>query len=208
LAASVAFLQHRGFVPVEETLESTMWVDQFDPGRSRAAEARLAGEGIVITSLAAEGAHDREVLRRVYSLYLACLHDVPTAHSVTDVSFEQFVARDVDAPNALPDAHFLAVAEGEYVAMCNFVRDPGQPTALAGRMTGCLPAWRGKGIVTTLKLRMARYARETGFETIRTWNSAHNAPMLRINESIGFVKQSSWVTFSRDLDRRPEGTRP
>jgi GNAT superfamily N-acetyltransferase len=207
LTASVAFLEHRGYVPVEETWESTMRVDTFDPERSRAAEARLARQGITITSLAAEGSRDRAVLEQVYALYLACLHDVPTANPVSDVSFEQFIAREVEAPNALPEAHFLAVADGAYVAMCNFVRDPGQPTALAGRMTGSLPAWRGRGIVTTLKLRMARFAVEAGFETIRTWNSATNASMLRINESMGFVKQSSWVTFHKSLDAHSEGTR-
>lgn len=205
LTASVAFLRHRGFTPLEVTRESTMRTATFDPELSRTAEARLANHGIAITSLDIEGAQDRAVLERVYALYPACLHDVPTANSLTDVSFEQFVAREIDAPNALPEAQFLAVADGEYVAMCSFVRDPGQPTALAGRMTGCLPDWRGRGIVTALKLRMARFAQETGFQTIRTWNSATNASMLRINDSMGFVQQWNWVTFHKELDSHTEG---
>ena len=205
LTASTSFLRHRGFEPIEETWESTMRVDTFDPRRCDEAEARLAAEGIAITSLAAEGAQDPAVLERVYDLYLACLRDVPTANTVTSVSFRQFLAREVEAPNALPEGHFLAVADGAYVAMCAFVRDPGQPTALVGRMTGCVPAWRGKGIVTALKLRMARFAQENGFETIRTWNSAANASMLRINASIGFDRQWSWVTFHKDLQPGAEG---
>jgi GNAT superfamily N-acetyltransferase len=196
---AVAFLEHRGFAPVEETWEATLPVAGFDVQRSLEAEARLAAEGIAITSLAAEGVDDPALLRRVHDLYLACLGDIPTAGATTRIPFAQFVAREIAAPNALPDACFLAVAGGEYVAMCAFVRDPGQPTALAGRMTGCLPAWRGRGITRALKLRMARYAKEHGFATIRTWNSAANVSMRHINETIGFVPETVWVTFHKQL---------
>jgi hypothetical protein len=56
-----------------------------------------------------------------------------------------------------------------------------------------------------LKLRMARYAREHGFATIRTWNSAANRSMRHINEAIGFEQETIWVTFHRHL--HGEGTR-
>jgi GNAT superfamily N-acetyltransferase len=202
---TVAFLAHRGFAPVEETWEATMPVAGFDPRRSVEAEERLARAGIAVTSLAEEGASDPAVLERVYRLYLACLDDIPTTGATTRIPYALFIAREIDAPNALPDACFLAVAGGDYVGMCAFVRDPGQPTALAGRMTGCLPGWRGKGITTALKLRMARYAREHGFATIRTWNSAANRSMRHINEAIGFEQETIWVTFHRHL--HGEGTR-
>jgi GNAT superfamily N-acetyltransferase len=205
LPDALAFLAHRGFVPVEETWEATMPVAMFDPQRSLDAEARLARDGIAITALADECADDPAVLERVYRLYLACLDDIPTAGATTRIPYAQFVAREIAAPNALPDACFLAVAGGEYVGLCIFVRDPGQPAALAGRMTGCLPAWRGRGITTALKLRMARYAREHGFTTIRTWNSAANASMRHINEAIGFAQETIWVTYHRHLDE--EGAR-
>lgn len=199
MADAVAFLEHRGFTPVEETWEATMRVAGFDPRHSLDAEARLARQGITITSLAEEGADDPAVLRRVYDLYLACLEDIPTAGATTRIPYAQFVAREIAAPNALPDACFLVVAGGEYVAMCAFVRDPGQPAALSGRMTGCLPAWRGRGITKALKLRMARYAKERGFTTIRTWNSAANISMRHINEAIGFEQETIWVTLHRRM---------
>jgi RimJ/RimL family protein N-acetyltransferase len=133
------------------------------------------------------------------------MRDIPTTHPATGISFEQFHDREIRAPNMIPEAFYLVVANGEYVAMCDFVRDPGLPDALSGRMTGCLPAWRGKGIVTALKLQMARFAHEHGYREIRTWNSAANVSMVRINEGIGFVRQVTWVTFERSLDARHDG---
>jgi GNAT superfamily N-acetyltransferase len=200
MAGSVAFLAHRHYHPIEETLESALNVSRFDPQRAAAAESGLAAAGLAIRSLADEGADDPHVLEKVHALYLACLRDIPTARTTTTIPFAHFVAREINAPNALPEAHFLVVAGDEYVAMCDFVRDPALPNVLVGRMTGCLPAWRGKGIVTALKLRMAAFAQANGFTEIRTWNSARNVAMIRINEGVGFRPVWTWMTFSRTID--------
>jgi L-amino acid N-acyltransferase YncA len=205
LQQSVAFLAHRQYHPIEETLESVLVVSAFDPQRAVAAEANLALVGLAIRTLADEGVGDSHVLAKVHALYLACLRDIPTARTTTTIPFEQFVAREINAPNALPEACFLVVAGNQYVAMCDFVRDPALPNVLVGRMTGCLPAWRGNGIVTALKLRMAAFAQANGFHEIRTWNSARNLPMIRINEGIGFRRRWTWVTVSRTFD---DGTVP
>jgi L-amino acid N-acyltransferase YncA len=205
MTASISFLETRGFAAVEETWESRLAVAAFDPARSADAEASLASQGITITSLASERGRNPDVLKDVYALYLACIRDVPTAETITDIPFSQFVARELEAPNVLPDAFFLAVADGRYVALCAFVRHPGLPDVLSGRMTGCLPSFRGRGIVSGLKLRLAAYAHAHGFREIRTWNSAQNASMVRINESMGFVRNAAWITLQRD--ERPAAAR-
>ena len=79
MAESVGFLEHRGFAPVEETVESRLVVASFDPRRAVEAETRLARQGIRITSLAAERDRNPDLLQDVHALYLACLRDVPTA---------------------------------------------------------------------------------------------------------------------------------
>ncbi|HEY7034988.1 MAG TPA: GNAT family N-acetyltransferase [Thermomicrobiales bacterium] len=203
MAESVRFLTRRGFAPVEETAESRLNVADFDPRCADEAEARLAAEGIAITTLAAERDRNRHVLPDVHALYLACLRDVPTAGATTDVPFRQFVAREIEAPNVVPEAIFLAVADGCYVGMCAFVRHPGLPDVLSGRMTGSLPSVRGRGIVSALKLRMAAYAHAHGFREIRTWNSAQNTAMVGINERMGFVRHTAWITLQRDESEFP-----
>jgi GNAT superfamily N-acetyltransferase len=198
MSASIRFLETRGFAPVEETWESRLVVATFDPGRSIDAVASLASQGITITTLASERARNPDVHKDVHALYLACIRDVPTAEAITDIPFRQFVARELESPNVLPEAYFLAVADGRYVALCAFVRHPGMPDVLSGRLTGCLPSFRGRGIVSGLKLRLAAYAYDHGFREIWTWNSAQNASMVRINDAMGFVRTASWITLHRD----------
>src|SRR4029450_13275569 len=80
------------------------------------------------------------------------------------------------------------------------VRHPSLPDVLSGRMTGSLATFRGRGIVSALKLRMAAYAHAHAFREIRTWNSAQNPSMVRINEGMGFVRHTAWITFQRSED--------
>ena len=78
-----------------------------------------------------------------------------------------------------------------------------------GARDGWLDQWltatrreaRGRGIALALKLRVAKYALELGYKTIRTDNDTRNAPMLAINDKLGFVRQPaliSVVKFYRD----------
>ena len=198
MSASIRFLETRGFAPVEETWESRLVVATFDPGRSIDAVALLASQCITITTLASERARNPDVHKDVHALYLACIRDIPTAEAITDIPFRQFVARELESPNVLPEAYFLAVADGRYVALCAFVRHPGMPDVISGRLTGCLPSLRGRGIVSGLKLCLAAYAYDHGFREIWTWNSAQNASMVRINDAMGFVRTASWITLHRD----------
>jgi hypothetical protein len=72
-------------------------------------------------------------------------------------------------------------------------------------MTGSLKSFRSRGIVSTLKLRLAAYAHAHGFREVWTWNSAQNASMVRINEGVGFVRHAAWITLQRDLHGASEG---
>jgi mycothiol synthase len=197
MAESIGFLENRDFARVETTCESRLTVASFDPRRFEEAAAQLACKGITFTSLADERGRNAAVLQDIYSLYLACLQDVPTNGAATNIPFSQFVAREIDAPNVLPDAYFLAVSGGQFVAVCAFIRHPCLHDVLVGRMTGCLPSFRGQGIAPALKLCMAAYARTHGFREIWTWNSAQNASMLKINETLGFVRHTEWLTFEK-----------
>ena len=88
-----------------------------------------------------------------------------------------------------------------------------QILAFSGAYHGAREAWldqwltatrtevRGRGIALAMKLRVIRFALERGYKTIRTDNDTRNAPMLAINDKLGFVRQPaliSVVKFYRD----------
>jgi GNAT superfamily N-acetyltransferase len=188
------FLSHRGFEVIEETVESRLCLDSFDPEPAATALQALEGHGIEVRTYLAEQSRNPSLDRELFALYLACLRDVPSGGITTEIGFEHFVARELRGAALVPDLLLLAVAGDQYVGMCDFVRHPALPDVLVGRMTGSLPAFRGRGIVSTLKLQLAARAKCKGFHEIWTWNSTQNRSMIRINESVGFVPHITWQT--------------
>lgn len=196
---TIGFLSRRGFAEVQRAWESCLDPTAFDPAPFGGAEERVAGLGIGITTLAAERERDSGVLRKVYDLHRECQQDEPNVDPTTPLSFDEFMALEIDLPNALPEAWFLARDGDRYVGESFLYRRLEQPDVLAQGLTGVRRAYRGRGIALALKLAGLRYAREHGAREIRTSNNTRNAPMLRINEVLGFKKQPAWVVFQKRL---------
>ena len=116
----------------------------------------------------------------------------------TEGSLERFV-KEVDGPQIILDGFFLAVLDGDYIAVCDLWRDSENPGGLYQGLTGVHPDHRRKGIALALKLQTVKYARANGKTLIKTWNDTRNGPMLRINEAMGFVKQPAWIEVEKRL---------
>jgi GNAT superfamily N-acetyltransferase len=201
MSASVAFLARRGFDEVQREWESRLDVAAFDFASFSGADERVTQAGISITTLAAERERDPDVLGKLYQLHATCERDVPSVDPVTDVPVELFLARAIEAPGALADAHFLARHGERYVGLSSLFRSLEDPHILYQELTGVLRDYRGQGIAMALKLATVRYARTHGYREIRTWNDTRNRPMLRINEAMGFQKQPAWIVFEKGLAR-------
>lgn len=197
MTESITFLAHRGFVEVQRGYESRLDVAAFDFERFAGAEERVAGQGITLTTLAAERARDPDAPRKAHALQQACGRDVPAPGEITDTPFEMFLAYGIESQNALLDAFFLAKDGERYVGLSVLQRRLAQPEVLSQQLTGVLREYRGMGIAMALKLQTVRYARAHGYREIRTGNDALNRPMLRINEAMGFVKQPAWISFEK-----------
>jgi GNAT superfamily N-acetyltransferase len=195
----LAFAAKRGFVEIQRAWESRLDVAAFDAAPFAGAAERVAAQGIVMTTLAAERARDPEALRKAYELHLVVNRDVPEVDPVTDVPFEHFLGHEVEGPGALPDGYLLALDGDSYVAESALYATEEDPDVLYQGLTGVIPAYRGRGIAMALKLLTVAYAREHGKREIRTWNNTRNRPMLRINEAMGFAKQPVWIEFQKDL---------
>ena len=200
MADGVRFLTKRGFREVKRDWESRLFVKGFDFSRFAMADDRIEKQGIRIVGLADEMKKGPEILRKAYELNEDCRADVPSVDPVTRNSFEEFRQGDIDAPNALLDAFFIAVdRDGRYLGLSNMFRSLDDPTFLWQGLTGVRREARGRGIAMALKLRTVHYAIDKGVEHIKTWNDTRNRPMLSINEAMGFVKQPAWVSYEKDL---------
>ena len=86
--------------------------------------------------------------------------------------------------------------------MSRLLADLKHPHVLHQDLTGVLAEYRGRGIAQALKVRTIQFARERGYREIRTSNDSTNAPMLHINDLIGFRRGSPIIIFERRVDTR------
>ena len=210
--AAVRFVTQRGYVEAQRNWESRLDVESFDPDQFANAEGRVTGAGIRLTSLAIElervGAAGRDaVLRAVHDVDCEGSTDEPSLDPITPAPFERWVAEVVEAPDALPDAFFLAADDTRYVALSAMMQRRATPGVLGQGFTAVVKSHRGRGIAMALKVRTVAYARANGYREIVTWNNSRNRPMLRINEAMGFVKQPVWIEYTLQL-REPECVEP
>ena len=198
---AIAFLSHRGFVEWKRRWESVLDVASANTDPLLGAARRVADSDIVLTTYA------EELVRRgdafAHAVYAAdCLfsRDEPTVEADTDsMSFERFAALQLDAPEALPDGHFLALHHDQIVGLSRLNGDARRPEVLHQDLTATHRDYRGRGIAQALKLRTLQYARARGYREIHTSNESTNAPMIHINDAIGFRREHPRIIFERRL---------
>jgi GNAT superfamily N-acetyltransferase len=166
----------------------------------RTPEERLIAAGIEARSLADLRASDGEAaLRSAYELHTAARIDQPTLGAVTATPFADWRAFNVDAPEAILDAYFIALDGGRYVG-CGSVRRQSDDQLRIG-ITAVLPEYRRRGIGRALKLRVHDWARRNGFREIHTSTTKPNVGMLALNESLGYVIVDSWGGYELRFTR-------
>lgn len=191
----VRFLERRGFEERRRTWESVLDLGRFDPSQFPSSPT---AEGVEITTLAAEG-RTPETERKVYEMHVEILEDVPRIGEYTPVSFDLFRTWNLATPTHLAEGYFLAKAGDAYVGECVLSRMEAVKGGLTHGLTGTRRAFRGQGLATALKVHALAWAKEAGYATVRTWNDSLNAPMLAINDKLGFRREPAWVNMVKEV---------
>ena len=97
------------------------------------------------------------------------------------------------------DPMFLALHEGDVIGCAGLNLDTDQPERGENALTAVRRDWRGRGIASHLKRRTLQWAAANGVQEIYTWTQANNAPMLYLNEHLGYVTGRTSITVSRTL---------
>lgn len=155
---------------------------------AHAARARMRQQAIDMKTLADAG--DAE-LRAVHAMAAATWHDIPHSVTTADIPFEDW-RRWFDGPNLRRDRYWVAWERGRPVAVSFVIYPPVRGIPETG-YTAVARTHRGRGIARAIKLQTLAQAIELGATAVRTDNDSENAPMLHINETLGYRPIPGWV---------------
>jgi GNAT superfamily N-acetyltransferase len=128
-----------------------------------------------------------DAIRGIYEVACEAYPDVPGEEENRMASFDEWLKADMGGSGDRPEATFVALADGEVVGYAKFSLTDAQPTVAYHDMTGVRRAWRGRGVAGALKAAEIRWAKERGYERLRTQNEERNTPIRRLNERFGYL---------------------
>ena len=133
--------------------------------------------------------------RKVYELDSEATLDVPSEVALDAGSFEQWLEEYWRHPDTDLDASVAAVIDDRPVAFSQLRVGPGGRAV--NDMTGTLRDYRGRGLALLAKRATLVNAAGRGVELVSTENDETNAPMLRVNEKLGYRPIGSELRWSR-----------
>ncbi|MGZ5978882.1 MAG: N-acetyltransferase family protein, partial [Isosphaeraceae bacterium] len=158
---------------------------------AHAARAKGQREGIEMLTLAAWT--DPDALRKLHALAELTRRDIPTSYPIPPQPFEDFLER-MNIPDRRSDRVWVATHNGNPVAF-SFLRFPPVRGQVWTGYTCTHPDYRGRGLARGIKLQTLAQAAQLGVPIVITDNDSENAPMLHINETLGYDARRGFISF-------------
>lgn len=193
--AAAPLMARYGLSECQRYFDSHLDVTAFDFAAWVGKEELPAGLRIVsFSDLRKE--YGEDAARRIYfELFCDTILDVPAPSTRNLPTFEDFQKR-FDDPKFIPDALLFALEEnGRGVAYSSMWRKENEPDHWKIGITSVRREWRRHGLALALKLRGIRLAKGAGIRSITTNAESDNAPMLRLNERLGFQNDVAYVEY-------------
>jgi GNAT superfamily N-acetyltransferase len=121
----------------------------------------------------------------VYAVDASASADVPGTYPEDDLRLDDWRTEALGHPQLSLEGSSVVLASGAPVAYAFLHVDP-EARLAANEMTGTHPDHRRRGLARLAKLGTIAWAREQGYESIRTENARENAGMLHLNKSLGY----------------------
>lgn len=139
---------------------------------------------------------DPEKMRRFWELSEITTGDMPSTVPYVPVPFEVFVRGWMGRPGFRAERLWIAFADDRMLGYSVLAYPPTRGLVW-NNGTAVLREFRGRGLARALKLESMVQAIEAGTPRIRTGNDSTNAPILHLNEVLGFAPVPGGIQFMR-----------
>ena len=193
---SIRFLEHHGFTEEWRRLSFVLKLEDFDETPFAGLIEKLEAQGFMFKTtdqLRDDPARDQKLC----DLCNTVGDDVPLGLVNTPLNLAQFRKSILEISWAREQAFVVAIYDGQYVGVNNLGVDANGNSFVD--ITGVLPAFRGRGLASALKLLGIQWARSQGIREMFTNNDAINLPMVAVNEKFGFTRRPSQIRFGKKL---------
>jgi len=194
---SLIFAQNRGFEIRRHAIDSQLDLKTFNPELLLPIVDEVKAQGIRFASLEAEG-NTEAAQRKLFELNTVTAGDNPSSDGKSRNTFDNFKSKILSADWFRADGQILAVDGERFIGLSAIGFESDGITAF-NAFTGIDKAYRGRRIAQALRILATQYAISKGAQIIVTDNDSENAPMLAINDKLGYVRQPGtyWLVKRR-----------
>lgn len=157
------------------------------------SRARMRQSGIQILTIDRDP--DTEKWTKLCRMSNEAGKDVPTTVPHTAITFESFM-QWMNSPGVHQDRTWIA-REGDTILGVSLLAYPPKRGVVQTDWTGVARAGRGRGVARALKCETVMQAIALGVDRVRTDNDSQNAPILHINDSMGYRRRPDMIQLMR-----------
>ena len=162
---------------------------------TRESRAQMKKEGIRLLTLA----EDRDPARfdKLKRMSDEAEADVPTTVPFVQIPMDEFM-KWFSSPGLRPDRIWIAREDDDIVGISMLSYPPIRGVVVTD-WTGTARKVRGRGVARALKCETVMQAIALGVGRVRTDNDSQNAPILHINETMGYHVRAEMVQYLKEI---------
>jgi GNAT superfamily N-acetyltransferase len=164
-------------------------------GRSRERQ-KMEAQGV--TMLALSEYKDPDRLVKLHQMMVAAEQDIPSTVPIPRQPFDEWMRVTFDDPGVREDRFWIA-RDGEAIVGLSFLEFPPVRGLPWTAFTATSKEVRGRGIARALKYESMAQAIDLGYKLVRTANDGANAPILHINQEMGYRVITPVIELHRSL---------
>lgn len=157
---------------------------------------KMKAQGVTMLTLSKYDDPARMV--KLHEMMIAAEQDIPSTVPIPTQPFDEWMRATFDDPGVREDRFWIA-REGEAIVGLSYLEFPPVRGVPWTAFTATSKEVRGRGIARALKYESIVQAIELGHKRVRTANDGANAPILHINQEMGYRVVTPVIELHRSL---------